>query len=273
MRLYISADIEGVAGVVTNAQTKVGGFEWQQARRWMTAEVGAAIAGARAAGATDFVVSDSHGTGQNLLLDDLPEDVEVVRSWPRPLGMMQGIEHGSFDAAFLIGYHSAAHTPGGILAHTMSTRFIHSLRLNGEPASETGISAGIAGHFGVPIVLASGDDMYGAEVKQCLPSARFVQVKTAHGQTSARSMAPKMAQNKIEEAAQKSLSGPFPAPTKISTPIRLEVTFQRREHAELLSYLPNFERQDARTIGVTAGDMPSVSKIIMVIISLAPVDG
>jgi len=102
LKIYISADMEGVVGTVTGEQLGPSGFEYEQARRWMTEEVNAAIRGARAAGATEILISDSHGNGQNLLLDELPEDVRVIRSWPRPLGMMAGIDD-TFDGAIFIG--------------------------------------------------------------------------------------------------------------------------------------------------------------------------
>jgi len=100
MKVYISADMEGVAGVVNQEQLRPAGFEFQQFREFMTAEVNAAIEGAREGGATEIVVSDSHGTGLNLLMDALPQDIQLVRSWPRPLGMMEGIDD-SFSAAIL----------------------------------------------------------------------------------------------------------------------------------------------------------------------------
>ena len=105
-----------------------------------------------------MVVSDSHGNGQNLLLDELPDNVRVVRSWPRPLGMMQGIEEGGFVGACLIGYHAGASNPSGILAHTLYGLVIREVRINGKVIPEAGISAGIAAHFGVPIIMISGNE-------------------------------------------------------------------------------------------------------------------
>src|SRR5215470_2773145 len=102
LRVYISADMEGVAGVVTSDQLGPPGFEYERFRGFMTNEVLAAIEGARAAGATEFLVSDSHGNGENLLIERFPKDVQIVRSWPRPLAMMQGID-ASFDAVLFVG--------------------------------------------------------------------------------------------------------------------------------------------------------------------------
>src|SRR6185436_18404567 len=104
-RIFISADMEGIAGVVTNEQLGPPGFEYGRFRELMTEEVNAAIAAAREAGAVEFVVADSHGNGQNLLVDKLPRDVTLVRAFPRPLGMMQGIDE-TFDGVVFIGYHA-----------------------------------------------------------------------------------------------------------------------------------------------------------------------
>jgi len=115
LKVYISADMEGVAGAVSGEQLGPAGFEYQRFREFMTAEVMAAIEGARAAGATEILVSDSHGNGQNLLIERLPDDVRVVRSWPRPLMMMQGID-STFDAVILLGYHAGTTNPAGVRA-------------------------------------------------------------------------------------------------------------------------------------------------------------
>ncbi|MEX1267203.1 MAG: M55 family metallopeptidase, partial [Woeseia sp.] len=112
LKIYISADMEGVAGAVTDEQLGPGGFEYERFRGFMTDEVNACIEAAREAGATEILVSDSHGNGQNLLIERLPDDVMVVRSWPRPLGMMEGIDD-SFDAVIFIGYHSSTDNSRG----------------------------------------------------------------------------------------------------------------------------------------------------------------
>jgi len=153
LRVYISADMEGLAGVVTAEQLGPAGFEYSRFRSIMTAEVNAAIEAARAMGATEILVSDSHGNGQNLLLEDLPQDIQVIRSWPRPLMMMEGIDE-SFDAAILIGYHSGTGNAAGVRAHTMSSANLTSLKLNGVEMSEGGVSGAIAGSFGVPVMSA-----------------------------------------------------------------------------------------------------------------------
>ena len=119
-KIFISVDMEGITGVVQPAQLGPDGFEYQRAREWMTAEVNAAIAGIRDAGPADIVVCDSHGNGQSVLIDRLPDDVRIVRGFPRPLEMMQGIDD-SFAAAVFIGYHGSEWTSGAIRSHTISS--------------------------------------------------------------------------------------------------------------------------------------------------------
>ena len=119
LKVYISADMEGVVGAVTGDQLGPSGFEYSRFRTFLTNEVNSAIEAAKEAGATEILVSDSHGNGENLLIENLPEDIQLVRSWPRPLGMMQGIDE-SFDAAIFIGYHSSTTNVAGVRAHTFS---------------------------------------------------------------------------------------------------------------------------------------------------------
>ena len=146
LKVYISADMEGVVGVVTGDQLGPTGFEYGRFREFMTREVVAAIEAARTAGASEILVSDSHGNGENLLIEMFPQDITVVRSWPRPLMMMEGIDE-SFDAAILLGYHASTHNPEGVRAHTISSARLADVRLNGRSVPEAGLSAAIAGHF------------------------------------------------------------------------------------------------------------------------------
>src|SRR5947207_4974254 len=131
LKIYISADMEGITGVASVDQLSPASFEYNQARQWMTAEVLAAIQGAREAGATEFLVSDSHGNGESLLIDRFPADVPItiVRSFPRPLGMMEGID-STFAAVIFIGYHAATTSTTGVRAHTMSSALLTRIALN-----------------------------------------------------------------------------------------------------------------------------------------------
>jgi D-amino peptidase len=164
MRLYISADIEGIPGVVSEEHLRPGGYEYEAARGWMTSFVIAAAEAAKGAGATEIVVSDSHGNGLNIRPDKMPDYVRLVRSWPRPLGMMQGIEIGRYDGAMLLGYHGGSDSSEGVMTHTLSSNLYHSVRIDGLPVSEADISALIASYFQVPVILVAGDDVTIREV-------------------------------------------------------------------------------------------------------------
>src|SRR4051794_7226782 len=149
--------MEGIGGVSTwDVQAEAKGREYEKFRRLMTLEVNAAVEAAFDAGATEVLVSDSQGDAQSIDVELLDKRARLIRSWPRPLGMMQGIDQ-TFAAAALIGYHAAEGSSSGVLAHTFTGRV--SVALNGTAVPEAGISAAIAGEFGVPIVLFSGDQV------------------------------------------------------------------------------------------------------------------
>src|SRR5690242_6148498 len=167
LRVYVSADMEGVAGVVSSDQLGPTSFEYERFRTFMTNEVLAAIEGARAAGATEFVVSDSHGNAENLLIEKFPKDVQIVRGFPRPLAMMEGID-GGFGAVLFVGYHASTTNPAGVRAHTMSSANLADVRIQGVSVPEAGFNAAIAGHFGVPVAMITGDDVIVKEAQALL---------------------------------------------------------------------------------------------------------
>jgi D-amino peptidase len=260
LKVYISADMEGVVGVVTGDHLGPTGFEYQKAREWLTDEVNAAIRAAQVAGATEIVVSDSHGNGENILLDEIPEGVKLVRSWPRPLAMMQGIDE-SFDAALYIGYHTSTTNPEGVRAHTMSSGSLTAVKLNGVAVPEAVINAAIAGHFGVPVVMVSGDDAVVAEVQDHLGDIEGAIVKWSYGFHSAMTVTPQESQEIIADKVRAALAriDDF-EPYRLEGPIRAEVSFKNYLAAELLAYLPIVERVDGHTIAFTGKDMVEISK-------------
>jgi D-amino peptidase len=152
LKVYISVDMEGIAGVVTADQLLPSGFEYERFRRFMTDEAVAAVRGAQAAGATEVVVSDSHGNGESLLLELFPKDVRIVRSWPRHGEMMAGLD-SSFAAALFVGYHASTTNPQGVRAHTISSAHFTRVALNGTAVTEAELNAAYAGAMGVPVVL------------------------------------------------------------------------------------------------------------------------
>ena len=262
LKVYISADMEGVVGVVTGDHLGPGGFEYQKAREWLTEEVNTAIRAAKAAGATDIVVSDSHGNGENILLDLLPTDVRLVRSWPRPLMMMQGIDE-SFDAVLFIGYHASTTNPRGVRAHTMSSGTLTAIKLNGVAVPEAVINAAIAGHFGVPVVMISGVNVIIEEAEDLLGDLEGAVLKEAYGFHSAITVHPEVAYKIIHEKVTAALNrlDDF-EPYRLEGPIRVEVSFKNYLPAELLSYLSIVDRVDSHSIGFTGEDMVEISKFL-----------
>ena len=270
LKIYISADMEGVVGVVTNEQLGPQGFEYARFREFMTAEVNAAIEGAFAAGATQIVVSDSHGNGQNLLLEKLNRDVTLVRAWPRPLMMMQGIDE-TFAGAIFIGYHTGTTNPEGVRAHTISSARLADVRLKGTSVSEAGLNAAIAGHFNVPVIMISGDDAVVKESQALLGNIEGAVVKWATGFHSARTIMPEMSYFMIRDKAQKAVARikDF-KPYKLTGPIQLDVRFKNYRPSEVLSYLSIVERTDAHSIRFTGKDMIEVSKFLEFIVTYEP---
>jgi D-amino peptidase len=228
----------------------------------MTEEVRSAIDAAREGGAGEIVVSDSHGNGQNLLIEKLPADVTIVRSWPRPLMMMEGID-ASFAGAVFIGYHSSTTNPQGVRAHTISSATLADVRLNGVSLPEAGINAAIAGHFGVPVIMISGDDAIAAEAGRLLAGVETAVVKWAISFHSARTRTPEAARQVIRErvlAAMKRL-GQF-KPYRVSAPVELDLRFKSYRPAELLAYLDSVKRTDAHSIRFTGKDVLEVSRFL-----------
>jgi D-amino peptidase len=269
-KVHISADMEGVAGVVSGEQLGPTGFEYQRFREFMTAEVLAAIEGARAAGATEILVADSHGNGQNILIEKLPQQVQVVRSWPRPLGMMQGIDE-TFDAAVFIGYHTGTTNPAGVRAHTLSSAHLADVRLNGVSVSEAALNAAVAGHFGVPVVAVSGDDALVSETQGLLPGIEGAVVKWNYGFHSARNLHPSAAAAEIAAKVKAGVArSAAMKPYRVAAPVVLEVRFKNYRPSEVLSYLSAVERIDAHTIRFRAKDILEVFRFLTFINNYEP---
>jgi len=269
LKVYISADMEGIGGVSTwGVQALPNGREYEKFRRLMTQEVNAAVAGAFDAGATEALVSDSHGDGQNIDIELLDKRVRLIRAWPRPLGMMQGVDE-TFDAVVFVGYHASEGQASAILAHTFNGRM--EVKLNGIPVPEAGFNAAIAGEFGVPVVFLSGDQTIGEEANRLLGPIETVVVKQASGFYSASMMHPEESQRLIRAGVKRAVErrGAI-KPYKLAHPIKLEITFQDVVNAELASYLPGVERPRGNAIVFTPRDMVEASKFLQAVTHLRP---
>jgi D-amino peptidase len=270
MKIYISADMEGVVGVVSGDQLGPTGFDYQRTRELMTQEVNAAIDAAFQAGATEVVVSDSHGNAQNLLIEKLPKNILLVRGFPRPLTMMEGIDE-TFDGVIFLGYHSSTTNPSGVRAHTFSSARLADVRLNNVSMSEGSFNAAIAGHFNVPVIMVSGDDAAVKEVSSVIGDMEGATVKWNYGFHSAKTMMPEAAYALIREKVKKAVGRikDF-KPYKPKTPVQLDVRFKSYRPSEVLSYLSIVERTDAHSIRFTGKDMIEVSKFMEFITTYEP---
>jgi D-amino peptidase len=270
-KLFISVDMEGITGVVQPAQLGPTGFEYGQAREWATGEVNAAIAAAREAGVTEFVVCDSHGNAQNLLIDKLPDDVKVVRGFPRPLEMMQGID-ASFDGVLLIGYHASEWNVDAVRSHTISSGRLLGIKLNGAFVMEAVFNAAIAGHFGVPVLFVSGDRTAVGELQRTLPQVEGVVVKEPLGFHSAMTVTPARGRQLVGEGVARAIrNAGRAAPYRLKAPIELEVGFKFTPDAERAAYIPGLTRVDAHFVRGTFADMPTITKLMQVLTSLEPI--
>ena len=264
MKIYISADMEGIAGVVTGSQLGPEGFEYERFRHFMTAEVNACIEAAREAGADEILVSDSHGNGENILIEKLPDDVMIVRSWPRSLGMMEGIDE-SFDGGGVIflGYHASTNSKEGVRAHTMSSTHITSVKINDIVMPESGINALIAGHFKVPVILITGDDIAVEETQNLIGNIEGAIVKTAISFHSAKTLTPEAAYKVIREktkAAMKRIKDLKPYTLKDS--LTLELSLKNYRPVEMLQYYPGVKRISSHTIQFKGKDIIEISRFL-----------
>ncbi len=270
LKVYISVDMEGVVGTVTGDQLGPGGFEYQRFREFMTREALAAVQAAKESGATEIVVSDSHGNGENLLIEMFPPDVRIIRSWPRRLSMMAGID-STFDVVIFIGYHASTDNPEGVRAHTFSSARLTHVAVNGTPFTEGAWNAAIAGHFGVPVMMISGDDAAVAEVRKVVGDIEGAEVKKPLGFHSASTLTPEAAYKLIAEKAKAALArrGDF-KPFVVSQPVTLDIGFKHYLQAEVLSYLKGVERTGSHTIRYRAADMLEASDFMVFLTNYGP---
>jgi D-amino peptidase len=262
LKVLISVDMEGIAGVVSADQLLPGAFEYERFRRFMTSEAVAAVDGAKQGGATDIVITDAHGNEENLLVEQFPPDVHLVRGSPRRLGMMAGLD-ASFDAAMFIGYHASTHNSSGVRAHTFSSARFTRVTLNGIPVTEGAWNAAIAGQFNVPIVFISGDDAAVAEIRAAIGPVEAVETKRTLGFHAAETMMPEAAQKLIREKAASAIKEiASRKPYKIASPT-VTISFKSITPVEAASYLTQvFTRVDSHTLRFTAKDMAEASDIL-----------
>jgi len=253
MKILISIDMEGITGVVSQSHTDPAHAEHQRFRKLMTGDANAAIEGALKSGATEVIVNDAHANMDNVLIENLHPAAHLISGSPKPFSMMQGID-SDVDAVFLVGYHARAGSEDAIHDHTWSGK-IFNVSLNGKLVGEIGLNAALAGHFGVPVALVTGDQITAAEARETLgEDVETVTVKTALGRTAAECLSPARTAEMIRAAAERALSHRR-LPYVLQAPITLNVEFMRTTQAEKATLIPGACRSSPRTVEWIGDDM------------------
>ncbi|WNI19030.1 M55 family metallopeptidase [Actinacidiphila sp. ITFR-21] len=254
MKIFVSSDMEGTAGVVDWSQCRQGQPEYEYYRLLLQKEVNAAIEGAMAAGATRFLVNDSHSTMANLRPDALSGRARYLSGRHKPLYMMQGLD-ASFDGVFLVSYHGSMSGPHATLSHTYNPAAIGEVRLNGVVAGESGVNALVALGHGVPVLLITGDETTAAELRPFSPAAVGAVVKSSVSRFAADSLHPAEARELIHDAARRAVEAlPSAAPPRIELPATLSVRMRNPDLAEMATWISGIEADPADPLTVHMTD-------------------
>jgi D-amino peptidase len=275
MRVYISVDLEGINGVCHSNHTQPGESGYERSVQLMHGETNAVIRGARAAGATEIVVNDSHWDMRNIRPELLEPGTTVVSGWQKPFSMVAGVSGKSgtaelssqpFDVAFFIGYHAMAGDACGVLSHTYRAQVFYDVKLNGKSVGETGLNAALAGWFGVPIGLISGDDIVCAEAKAQLGPLLCVAVKKAVSRYSAAFRPYQEVIDELNSAAERVLKDKkYWQLFKAETPATLQITTIDPAMADAAELIPMVKRVANRTIEVTHEDYGVLFRLMLAI--------
>jgi D-amino peptidase len=262
-KVYISADMEGISGIVGDDQVAQGAAEYGRSRKLMAEDVNAAIRGALAAGAAEIVVNDSHGGQRNLLPEDLHPAARLISHSFKRYGMMEGLDE-TFDAVLFIGYHAKADTPAGLFAHTGSG-VVRDLQINGRSVGEGGMNTLLAAWYGVPVVLVTGDDVAVAQVKDIATAARGVIVKRAINVRAAELKPLQEVRKEIEAAAREAVAGARRGPPARAVPVRVRLRYRNFTYPEIAEAFPGLTRPEPDTIEFTSETMPAAYRLIRVL--------
>jgi D-amino peptidase len=261
MRVFVSVDMEGVAGVATLDQVLRGGSGYPRAQELMTEEANAAIRGAYAGGATEVLVNDSHGTMDNLFHDQLDPRARVVFGAPRPSCMVQGLTRND-DLAVFIGYHAAAGAEG-VLSHTFSSNFTE-VRVNGQPVTEAEVNGLYAASYGVPIGVVTGDDQICAVAAKAFAGVTTVETKRATGWSAVDSLAPSAARAAIESGVADAVANAGGlSVAMVPDELTLDIDFASVLGADYAANVPRSVRVSPRTLRYAAADVDELIHAIM----------
>ncbi len=263
MKFLFSCDMEGISGVVDWEQVEPGNHEYERFRHIMTGDVNAAVEGAFEASADEIIVSDCHEVGRNILIEELDPRVRLSCGTPSPMEFVRGIESG-IDAALFIGYHARYMAPEALLSHTYSA-VTRNLWINTVLVGETGLSAAIFGHFGIPVIFICGDDKVCAEAAELLGSIEKAVVKFAHGRNYAECLPLETSRRLIHEGAARAVSrlksGDFPAVYRPDCPVKMTVELMKKEMMEFVGKIDGTVPLDETRVETTAPDILEVYRI------------
>jgi D-amino peptidase len=274
VRVFLSADMEGVAGIVRDEQTDPSSPLHAAGRHLLTREINAAIEGALEAGVQEVVVSDGHWTCVNVLPEELHPRAELLTGYPRRLYMGEGIGPG-FDAAFLVGYHAAAGTPDAVLDHSYAEpRVVHQVRLGGAPQSEGSLTGYLCGAFDCPVALFTGDAAAVSQMHELVVEVEGVVVKEGLGRQAARSLHPEVARERIHAGARRAIERLANIPVmRAAAPVELEVDFVTPAMADSCERIPCVTRLGPRTIGYRSDAYIDVYRLFLALVDLANAAG
>jgi D-amino peptidase len=261
VKILVSVDIEGVAGVVHPEQTRAGNAEYERARRQMTMEANAAVVGAFEGGAKAVIVNDSHGDFRNLIPDALDPRAELLLGKPRDLGMMAGVDPDC-AGVFLVGWHAKARA-AGVLAHTINSFAFSRVSVNGSDVGEADLYGAVAAEFSVPVALMTGDDVFIAETAPAFPGAVPVTIKRAHGNRVATSLSPNAACEAIRTGARDAAlkcAGLKLRP--VQTPASVSVEATSVALADLFAMLPIVKRVDPMSVQFASPTMRHAVRVL-----------
>ena len=267
MKLYLSADIEGTAGIVTWDETEIGRDTYPYFARQMTREVCAAAEGAELSG-YETTVKDAHDSARNLDPAGLPPSARLIRGWTRDLFcMMGGLDQDRYDAVAFTGYHSDATSAGNPLSHTMDTA-VQCVRINGEPASEFTINAYMAGMLGIPVVFLSGDEALCRAAERMIPGIATVASKTGMG-SAVIARHPDVVCDEIRRTVQAALSELHQNPDRraaclpvMPAPFEISVEYKDWNQAHRLSFYPGATSPDAKTVAFASADYREIMRFM-----------
>ncbi len=268
MKLFLSTDFEGTSGIVAWEQIIEGSAEYAQGRRLLTDEVNAVIDGAAEAGATEFVINDSHHYMRNLHPQDLHSHATLITGRHKPLYMMEGLD-ASFQGACFVSYHGSIGAENAVLSHTYNPGAIWEVRINGEIVGESGINALVAAHYGVPIIFISGDAVTAQEAQSIAPQAEKVVVKQSLGRFAASNLHPAVACELLHAGAARAVSNlDTMHPPKFQYPVTLEVTFLVADMAEMALWVRGVERVGPRTVALVNENLLDLYRMFVTVVTL-----